>query len=498
MKSFRQLIAEVAQPKSEDELNFKDKHEIEFIDHPESEEHQHTAEKRSPKRRADYKEGEDMAVYETKLDPVNHKALKGDFEDREDKDIDNDGKVDDSDRYLHKRRQAISKAMKESFSVFKSMSPAPGKSVSNRAQVKAFKSANDMNTFLAKGDNALHWKPTDKSGLKSGTYKVDPKKGADGKIVRDFIREETDDEVEENAFIAKAAGAHKEGKKKFKLGDKEFPVTIKKDTAKKIVGESTELNESTSDKMISSLISAISKHSDKREFQKAGEIFELWAERYPGSYKKLLATPGIAGSFFSDLEEVLDIRVDLDEETGNKEADAIMSLSKIKRDAQKTRHGINRKPGESLAAFITRAQKHKAKMQKEEVEQIDEISKKTLGSYIKKASKQRGHAGIEVGASGLGSRDRKDAMQTMKKRLKGIEKATDKLTNESTELTENFKTGSLTLNDGSKVIVSKQNAALLNQMFSDLNPANRREMLKVAMTDKAGFDEILGFAKEAL
>ena len=39
--------------------------------------------------------------------------LDGDFDDREDKDIDNDGDTDDSDEYLHKKRQAISKAMKE-------------------------------------------------------------------------------------------------------------------------------------------------------------------------------------------------------------------------------------------------------------------------------------------------------------------------------------------------------------------------------------------------
>ena len=36
-----------------------------------------------------------------------------DFEDREDKDIDNDGDVDDSDEYLHKKRQAITKAVKK-------------------------------------------------------------------------------------------------------------------------------------------------------------------------------------------------------------------------------------------------------------------------------------------------------------------------------------------------------------------------------------------------
>jgi len=48
-----------------------------------------------------------------KLDKVDPKAVKGDFDDREDKDIDNDGDTDSSDEYLHKKRQAISKAIKK-------------------------------------------------------------------------------------------------------------------------------------------------------------------------------------------------------------------------------------------------------------------------------------------------------------------------------------------------------------------------------------------------
>jgi hypothetical protein len=46
---------------------------------------------------------------EKKLDPVNHKELKGDHADRKDKDIDNDGDVDKSDKYLHSRRKKVSK-----------------------------------------------------------------------------------------------------------------------------------------------------------------------------------------------------------------------------------------------------------------------------------------------------------------------------------------------------------------------------------------------------
>ena len=46
------------------------------------------------------------------LDKVQPKAVKKKFADRKDKDIYNDGYVDDSDKFLHKRRKAISKAMK--------------------------------------------------------------------------------------------------------------------------------------------------------------------------------------------------------------------------------------------------------------------------------------------------------------------------------------------------------------------------------------------------
>ena len=46
------------------------------------------------------------------LDAVQPDAVKKKFKDRKDKDIDNDGDVDDSDKFLHKRRKAVSKAMK--------------------------------------------------------------------------------------------------------------------------------------------------------------------------------------------------------------------------------------------------------------------------------------------------------------------------------------------------------------------------------------------------
>jgi len=53
------------------------------------------------------------------LDAVQPKAVKKKFKDRKDKDIDNDGDTDDSDKFLHKKRKAISKAIAKKESVKK-------------------------------------------------------------------------------------------------------------------------------------------------------------------------------------------------------------------------------------------------------------------------------------------------------------------------------------------------------------------------------------------
>jgi hypothetical protein len=52
------------------------------------------------------------------LDAVQPKAVKKKFKDRKDTDIDNDGDTDSSDKFLHKKRKAISKAMKDEGNAF--------------------------------------------------------------------------------------------------------------------------------------------------------------------------------------------------------------------------------------------------------------------------------------------------------------------------------------------------------------------------------------------
>ena len=50
------------------------------------------------------------------LDPVNPVAANKKFDNRQDKDLDNDGDTDSTDKYLHKRRKAIGKAIKKKMS----------------------------------------------------------------------------------------------------------------------------------------------------------------------------------------------------------------------------------------------------------------------------------------------------------------------------------------------------------------------------------------------
>ena len=73
-------------------------------------------------------------------------------------------------------------------------------------------------------------------------------------------------------------------------------------------------------------------------------------------------------------------------------------------------------------------------------------------------------------------------------------------TNESVALEEamKFKPGVMKLKDGSQVVLKKEDAQALTAMFKDLSRQNQKKLGEVAQKDKSGFEEILGFAREAL
>lgn len=74
---------------------------------------------------------------------------------------------------------------------------------------------------------------------------------------------------------------------------------------------------------------------------------------------------------------------------------------------------------------------------KEEVEELDELSKDTLKSYVHKAATDIGFRGMDVGRSTSNNKDELDArsknFKKMSKRVNGIDKAAEKLTKEQVE-----------------------------------------------------------------
>ena len=86
------------------------------------------------------------------MDAVQPKAVKKKFDDRKDKDIDNDGDVDSSDKYLHKRRKAVSKAIKSEETIFEATGKDIAKKMMGSKTMKSFASKVAKMKTVTKGD----------------------------------------------------------------------------------------------------------------------------------------------------------------------------------------------------------------------------------------------------------------------------------------------------------------------------------------------------------
>jgi len=91
-------------------------------------------------------------VQEKSMDPVSKDALKGKHKDRKDQDIDNDGDVDSSDKYLHKRRKAINKAMKSEETMVEANGKDIAKKMMGSKTMKSFASKVAKMRKVTKGD----------------------------------------------------------------------------------------------------------------------------------------------------------------------------------------------------------------------------------------------------------------------------------------------------------------------------------------------------------
>lgn len=138
---------------------------------------------------------------------------------------------------------------------------------------------------------------------------------------------------------------------------------------------------------------------------------------------------------------------------------------------------------------------------KEEVEDLDELSKKTLGSYTYQAATQLGSRGITTGLKIAADEPTEKNFKKMGNRQKGIATAVKKLTKEdivnrviNKYVAEDFTPSTLDEQFAEKIEhMSEAYVQTLFSLFDSLNENNKRTMLETVDTQE-GINALLDFA----
>jgi hypothetical protein len=466
-----------------------------------------------------------------------------------DADIDNDGDVDKSDKYLHNRRKAISKALRKEDldEAVEVRHDRYMRSHGKKARDSGHGSGNWMFTHKSMGDvdynndKEVHTARGSFSDAKKSAQKWAKEHGHHAV----YVMEEVDqlDELSPNtlhSYIKKAAGnmagnaavAAAQASSSMKKSSPE----VKRNIANRMKGitgasgrladkanmaeEAEQLDEiGDTAKGRKALKAVISRAPEKaanlrmkadilgrRQFDPdvSGENSEKYGKASDTAYKKYQHTVKSAARAVDRLTKE---EVDTGENTA--ELDNSTFKNYIKSNKPNKIKDVNEADAKtnseaSHKKYIKGNEKAPHQSFKEEAEQIDELSKKTLGSYIKKASDRVASNSAEYKSvhSGEDSKrgtfaDRlkykKELSSDTKKRKAGMDTALNKLTKE--DLDEAFKVGSMKLHDGSSVTLTRESVDSLNGLFHQLNAVNKSKMEERMMSGKKGFQEILSFAE---
>lgn len=537
MKTFKNILSEVAQPKAGDEINFKAKHEIEMYDYPVDVDDQFTSDKEKSKpRRADYAKRDDMKVYE-ELDPVDKDAVKKPFRMRKDKDIDNDGDVDSTDRYLHTRRVAVTKAvqkMKEAAGLEEMRQPYVVIDTADDNRVVAMASDEKGAQRSINSSERPPMSINDKSTLKivktrkkqnmGSTLKEDLTEKAVSQSQQKLMgmalaykRGEMDDASDEVKELANNM-SEKDLEDFAKTRHKGLPDKVNEDAWKEVPMMTRQL--AFVEYAAEEISDYLSMGVDPEEwFQNKlahihGQMQSLHA--YIEGDKRMMGAKMKYSPMGENLDEATGSKTFFDvakklRNAGN-DATSIASNASRERNVTKTIVDDLRDDIQALHNDFGYMINDLKKVRLDEEIDLDEVSfelakrardkgfdkmAKSIGTSKKTKYGTREYVpatDAEMKTAEKGARQAKMASRAMNRAFN--KQRTGRY--ESVDLSEAFNSGNLKLKDGSTVTVSKQDAELLNQMMKDLNAKNRKEMEKIAMADEAGFEEILGFAREAL
>lgn len=400
-----------------------------------------------------------------------------------DADIDNDGDVDKSDKYLHNRRKAISKALKTEGAKESSEANHKKYIAGAKKTKEEFKEESEqidelskktLGSYVAKAssvaasDAAKYGQQgSSEKGLshfRKAYSRLQNIKTAAGKLAKEEV--EQIDELSPDtlhAYIKKAA-----------------PDVVGRTMSAVASNQSAETKKHASKlgKRISGITSASGRLADKAnadQYEEVQQMDEL-SRKTLGSYVKKASTD----------QYLKGQAVQYHTNRANTAQGADAAFTKATRKKHNDAAGEALRKASNRDTGIGRAIN---RLTKEEVEQIDELSDKKLDAYRQKAFADQ--------PSG------NDGSDKYRKRKFGRDLAFDKqtgrakvlATKEEVDLDEAFKAGQMRLKDGSSVTVSKDCAESLNSLFSQLNPANKTKMEERLMSSPKGYNEILSFAE---
>ena len=183
----------------------------------------------------------------------------------------------------------------------------------------------------------------------------------------------------------------------------------------------------------------------------------------------------------------------------NKAKDSIDTASY--RQGHKEAHGSSSKP---LEKKLTK--RHKGietavkKLTKEESEQIDELSKDTMGRYINKAATKMGSQGVTAGLKIAADEKSSKNFKDMGKREKGIKLAVSKLTKEEQDFIDSLNDADIEQIDELSVVgLDKYHKKAYQSMFdkdSDKKTVAKRKKGMDTAYNKAGFGKAKVYATE--
>ena len=555
MKSFKDLISEVAEPKPEEEKKFKDQHKVDIAPHPVSTEFQHKGTvKPKAKRKAD-QEGDANydAAYTAEsveeLDEISKKTLGSYIKKATPSAMDHgvkgmDFKNDNQPKHFNKamqrmtgiKRAADKLVAKEEVEELDEISKKTLGSYINKAASDVGEIQRDITSNGTKSPdykNLSRMRKNRKAGISTAVKKLTKEEVEldesitkmshsrlkfhmntgvpHGSFTKDEMKKERDRRLNAGdgaAYKAAKASMSEEVEQLDELSPNTLHSYIKKaagnmagNAAVAAAQASSSMKKSSPDvkRKIKNRMQGITGASGR--LADKANMAENWQEEIPMMMRQLEFIAYAA----EEIMDYVEMAGDPEEWFQNKISgihQSMLSMYAYAQGGRRAGYGFDESVEEELKGGQKKLDHNKNgkldahdfklmrnKKMKEEVD-LDEAAPKIKPDFLKtQREKDKAHA------DAMGRHVKSGRAKTMT----STQRSMASMRNEEVEmLDETFKQGVVKLKDGGSVVLKKEDADLLNQMFKDLSAGNRKKMQEVAMKDKAGFEEILGFAREAL